>query len=70
MFQGAISFNQDIGDWDVGRAGNMSNMFYDAKLFNQDISGWCVPEIFSAPNGFSTHSALTLSNNPVWGTCP
>ena len=70
MFQGAISFNQDIGNWDVSRAGNMSNIFYDAKLFNQDISGWCVPEIFTAPNGFSTHSALTLSNHPVWGTCP
>ena len=65
-----VSFNQDIGDWDVSRAGNVSNIFYDAKLFNQDISGWCVSEIFTAPNGFSTHSALTLSNHPVWGTCP
>lgn len=70
MFQGAINYNKNIGDWDVSRVGNMLNMFYNATLFNQDISGWCVPNLFVAPSGFSKYSALTLSNHPVWGTCP
>jgi surface protein len=38
----ATTFNQDIGDWDVGKVTDMSGMFIGADAFNQDIGhGQC-----------------------------
>ena len=39
-FQGAISFNQPLDQWDVGNVEYMDYMFYEASGFNQDISMW------------------------------
>ena len=69
MFNGASAFNQPIEDWEVSSVTFMSNMFQEASSFNQDISGWCVTNIPSEPSDFSTNSALSESNKPVWGTC-
>ena len=38
----AANFNEDIGDWDVGKATNMEKMFYQARMFNQGLSKWNV----------------------------
>ena len=70
MFFGAAQFNQTIGSWDVSQVTTMMGMFRDATVFNQDISNWCVTNITSEPSNFSTNSALTNENKPVWGTCP
>jgi hypothetical protein len=48
----------------------MNLMFYGATSFNQNLSGWCVTNIPTEPTDFSTNSALTELNKPVWGTCP
>ncbi len=48
----------------------MDDMFNTAATFNQDLSGWCVNNITSDPLNFSTNSALTNQNKPIWGTCP
>ena len=69
MFQ-STAFNQPIGSWDVSSVANMENMFFDAYDFNQNISTWCVQFIQTEPDEFSTLSALTEENKPIWGTCP
>mmetsp|Transcript_22692 Transcript_22692/g.52459 ORF Transcript_22692/g.52459 Transcript_22692/m.52459 type:complete len:82 (+) Transcript_22692:522-767(+) len=40
MFDGAISFNQDIGGWDVSNVKNMIQMFIGATEFDQNLCGW------------------------------
>jgi surface protein len=40
-----FTFNQDIGDWDVGKVTNMSWMFIGADAFNQDIGRWNVSNV-------------------------
>ena len=70
MFLETTTFNQDIGNWDVSNVIYMDGMFSSADAFNQDLSQWCVSDISSMPRYFSHKSALTLSNHPIWGTCP
>ncbi|GAB5407647.1 MAG: hypothetical protein BalsKO_00120 [Balneolaceae bacterium] len=70
VFQQASSFNGNVSAWDVSSATNMYQMFFLATAFNQDLSSWCVSNLGSEPSNFSTSSALTEANKPVWGTCP
>jgi surface protein len=70
MFNKTTRFNQDIGKWDVSKVTDMSEMFNVAATFNQDLTKWCVTNITTEPGDFSTLSALTEANKPIWGTCP
>ena len=42
MFIDAKSFNDDISNWDVSSATDMSRMFAYAKSFDGDLSKWDV----------------------------
>jgi len=70
MFYHASTFNQDISSWNTAAVTNMIGMFYNASTFNQDLTKWCVTNVSSEPVNFSSGSALTEANKPVWGTCP
>ena len=50
MFNDAIAFNQNIGDWDVSSLKYMRYMFQDATSFNQNLENWDVSNVKQVEN--------------------
>jgi surface protein len=59
MFSNAITFNQPIGNWDVGQVTSTVHMFRQATAFNQPIGSWDVSKVtnmsfmFGVTNNFN-----------------
>eukprot|EP00912_Choanoflagellata_sp_UC4_P001233 UC4_evm1s772 len=45
LFQNHDTFNEPIGDWNVGKVTDMNRMFYSAYNFNLDIGDWNVDNV-------------------------
>jgi len=67
LFASVSVFNQNIASWDTSKVTTMIGMFNGATNFNQNISSWNVNKVTTKPpTNFSTDSALTIANSPVW----
>jgi len=67
MFEGATQFNGPLEGWNVSSVTAMAGMFAGAARFSRDLRDWCVPQIGTAPPGFSPGSAMQAE--PIWGYC-
>jgi len=52
-FANAVTFNQDLSNWDVSQVTSMPEMFQSATAFHQVVSDWNVSNVLDMTNMFS-----------------
>ena len=65
MFDGCLSFNSPINNWDVSNVTNMESAFNDAFVFNQDLDLWDVSNVVSMTQMFQNAKVFN-GNITTW----
>ena len=63
MFDGALSFNQPLNDWNVSNVTSMFYMFFKASSFNQPLNNWNVSNVTDMQSMFN--NSTTSFNQPL-----
>ncbi len=67
MFNGATSFNGDIGGWNTAQVTTMRAMFFNATSFNDDISRWNTAQVTDMAYMFGGYQVVTPFNQDISG---
>ena len=65
MFDGCLSFNSPINNWDVSNVTNMEAAFNDAFVFNQDLDLWNVSSVTTMTHMFQNAKVFN-GNITTW----
>lgn len=60
MFRNAVSFNQDISNWNIHNIDTCSLIFRDATSFNQDLNNWDMSNVRWSERMFDGAAAFNI----------